>query len=249
MMEQNTQELILMLKDLRLNYTAENLAQMSENLQEKSPMEIINRIAMLETVDQADRSLNRRIKDARIGTFRRFEDFDWNWPSSINRAKIKSIFEEDTVKICKNLIFLGPQGVGKTLFAKNLAWRAAHRGNKVRVITASRLVTDLLASGHLLESRLRYYARVDLLVIDELGYLSFQDKAADLLFEVVSRRYEVAPIILTSNLSFKEWPSIFPGAACVSALLDRLVHHCEIIQIQGNSYRKHESQLEKGDKG
>ena len=94
------------------------------------------------------------------------------------------------------------------------------------------------------EARLRYYARVDLLVIDELGYLSYQDKAADMLFEVVARRYERAPIVLTTNLMFGEWPQIFPGAACVSAIIDRLIHHCEILQIKGPSFRKTESGAE-----
>ena len=102
-------------------------------------------------------------------------------------------------------------------------------------------LTDLMAAGHRLETRLRYYTRIDLLIIDELGYLSFQDKAADLLFEVVSRRYEHAPIIVTTNRAFKDWPEVFPGAACVSALLDRLIHHCEILSIEGDSYWRNES--------
>jgi DNA replication protein DnaC len=131
------------------------------------------------------------------------------------------------------------------MIAKNLVQKALDQGYKGRFITAAKLIADLLSADYRLESRLRYYTNLDILAIDEIGYLSFESRAADLLFEVVSRRYEQAPIILTTNLAFKDWPSIFPGAFCVSALVDRLIHHCHILPIRGDSYRQKESKDKK----
>lgn len=240
-MQYSDAELISHLKSLRLLYTADHLEKLMSSLKDRSPREILSHIASLESLEQKRRSNDRRMKEARIGRFKRMEDYDYSHPTEINQPKIESLLKEDFTNMNKNLVIIGTQGLGKTMLARNLGSTAVHLGHTVRFVTASKLVTDLLAAGHMRESRLRYYARVDLLIIDELGYLSYQDKAADMLFEVVSRRYEKRPIILTTNLTFAEWPQIFPGAACVSAILDRLIHHCEIIQIKGPSFRKTES--------
>jgi len=244
-MEYNDGELISHLKNLRLFYTAENLENLTHSLQSRTPREILSHLVSLESLEQKKRSIDRRMADARLGRFKRMEDYDYSHPTEINRAKIEGFLTEDFTKLNKNLVIIGTQGVGKTMLARNLGSIAVHLGHSVRFVTASRLVADLLAAGHMREARLRYYARVGLLIIDELGYLSYQDKAADMLFEVVSRRYEKCPIVLTTNLTFTEWPQIFPGAACVSAILDRLIHHCEIIQIKGPSFRKSESAEQK----
>lgn len=235
------------LKSLRLHYLAENMDTFLSKRQDKSPREIINDIVRLEITEKSQRSVNKRVKDARLGKYRHFSEFDWNWPKELDRGKLKTIMDGDIVKAGRNLILIGTGGLGKTMIAKNIALMAIHKGYTARFITASKLVSDLLTAGHRLETRLRYFSNLDLLVIDELGYLSFQNKAADLLFEVVSRRYENAPIIITTNLAFKDWPMVFPGAACVSALLDRLIHHCDILKITGDSFRKNES-LKQGGK-
>jgi DNA replication protein DnaC len=237
-MQHTDQDLSNLLQSLRLHHTAKNLESLMESLKERSPREILSHIASLEIVEQKNRSIARRLSEARIGRYKRMEDFDWKHPEEINRAKIETLLTTDFTKLGKNLVIIGTQGLGKTMIARNLAAKAVYDGHSARFTTASKLCADLLSAGHRLESRLRYYANADLLIIDELGYLSYQDKAADMLFEVVSRRYERAPIILTTNLTFAEWPNVFPGAACVSAILDRLIHHCEIIQIKGASYRK-----------
>lgn len=229
------------LKELKLHYTADNLEKMLASLDQKNSREMLSHLVTLETTERHSRSIARRMHEARIGRFKRMEDFNWSHPTEINRNSIEGLFKSDITTSGKNLIIIGTQGLGKTMIARNLASLAVYQGHTVRFVTASRLVAELLSAGHRLESRLRYYANVELLVIDELGYLSYQDRAADMLYEIVSRRYEKAPIILTSNLAFKEWPTIFPGAACLSAILDRLIHHCEILHITGDSYRKTEA--------
>jgi DNA replication protein DnaC len=243
-MEYSNEELSTQLKTLRLHYTADNLESIMGALENKSPREALSHLAAVESIEKKNRSINRRMAESRLGRFKRMEDFDWKHPTEINRPKVESLLEGDFTMTGQNLIIIGTQGLGKTMIARNLGAIAVQLGHTVRFVTASKLVSDLLSAGHNLESRLRYYARVELLIIDELGYLSYQDKAADMLFEVVSRRYEKAPILLTTNLTFAQWPEIFPGAACVSAILDRLIHHCEIVQIKGPSFRKKQS----GDK-
>lgn len=229
------------MKALRLHYLSQHYADFIRARQNKPVEQIIQDLVRLEMTERGQRTLSRRLAEARLGRFKMMSEFDWEWPKQLDRAQLKAILETDFVRTGKNLIFIGPRCLGKTMIAKNLALSSVHRGNSVRFVTASKLVADLQSCGHRLETRLRYYARIELLIIDELGYLSFQSQAADLLFEVISRRYEKAPIILTTNLAFKEWPTIFPGAACVSALLDRLIHHCEILVIGGDSYRQKES--------
>jgi len=144
----------------------------------------------------------------------------------------------------ENLILVAAQGLGKTLIARNVAHAALLQGHSVLFVEASKMLLDLGAqeSSRALERRLRHYARPTLLCIDEVGYLSYDARAADLLFEVVSRRYEQKSIVITSNLAFRDWPTIFPNASCVTALIDRLTHHAEICLIEGKSYRWREAE-------
>jgi len=134
--------------------------------------------------------------------------------------------------------------VGKTTIAQNIAHQAVLQGHTVVFTTAGKLLGELasLDSDSLLRTRLRHYARCDLLVIDEVGYLSYSSRYADLLFELISRRHEHKSTLITTNKSFAEWNEVFPNAACVVALVDRLVHHAEIVGIKGNSYRQKEAQ-------
>lgn len=230
---------------LRLHHLAQNLpdfiARMTKSRQ--GPREIIAEIARLELVDRQSRSTARRLKEAKIGRFKPMTEFDWAWPKQIDKDAIERLVGLDFMADDANVVLAGPQGLGKTMIARNIAHAAVMGGHTALVTTASQLVIDLAQqeSSRSLQTRLRTYLRPDLLVIDEVGYLSFDSRAADLLFEVVSRRYEVGPILLTTNLAFKDWPTIFPGAACVTAMIDRLTHHAEIIAIEGESYRCRES--------
>ena len=197
-----------------------------------------------EEAERTRRSLERRIKAARLGRFKSLTDFDWKWPKKVERGAVEELFKTNFFEEGVNAVLLGPNGVGKTMLLKNLAHHCVLRGYTVRFVTASEMLNDLAAqeSTAALNRRLRHYVNPDLLCIDEVGYLSYDTRYADLLFEVVTRRYEAQkPIVLTTNKPFSEWPSVFPNAGCVVTLVDRLIHRCEVIAIEGSSYRMKEA--------
>jgi len=199
----------------------------------------------LEERERARRSQEYRLRNAKIGAFKDRGDFDWKHPTKIDRLQIDELFTLDFVGEGQNVVFLGPNGVGKTLFARNLGHAAVTRGWATRYVSASDMLTDLASyNGSTLRARLKRYVSPRLLVIDELGYLSYDNQHADLLYEVVSRRYEQeASIVLTTNRPFKEWNQVFEGAACLATLIDRLCHRVEVVEIDGESYRRTEAKL------
>lgn len=201
------------------------------------------RLLEIEDTERSRRSLERRIRSARIGAFKALADFDWAWPKKIPRATIEELFTLRFIEEGANVVLLGPNGVGKSMIAKNLAYQALLRGHTARFTAASDMLTDLAAqeTSGALARRLRRYCTPMLLCIDEVGYLSYDNRYADLFFEVVTRRYEQRSIVLTTNKPFTEWSQIFPNAACVVTLVDRLVHRSEIVQIEGDSYRLKEA--------
>ena len=210
-----------------------------------SPRLLLEEIVRAESQDRARRGLERRLRNARLGRFKPISDFDWNWPKKIDRQIIENAFSLDFISEGRNLILLGTNGLGKTMIIKNLAHQAVLAGHSVVFRTASDLLSDLACEQpHLLRRKLNYYSRGRLLCIDEVGYLSYDSGAADLLYEVVNRRYERASIVITTNRAFKDWDSVFPNAACIATLLDRLTHHCDVTLIEGQSFRVRESEME-----
>lgn len=197
------------------------------------------------------RSLERRIKAAKLGRFKMMAQFDWNWPKVCDRGAIENLMGLDFIREKANIIFMGPNGIGKTMIAKNLTYESVVQGHTALYITASEILGDLasITSDALLKRRLSIYARVDVLVIDEVGYLSYGDRHADLLFNLINRRYEEKSTIVTSNRPFSEWKEVFPNASCVVALIDRLVHHAEVIKLEGDSYRLRDANERKGTRG
>jgi DNA replication protein DnaC len=198
----------------------------------------------IEEDERRRRSLARRLRNARIGAFKPIADFDWTWPKKIDRAAIEELFGLAFLDEGNNAVLLGPNGVGKSMLLRNIAHHALVRGNTVRFTTASDMLADLAAqdSSAALGRRLRRYTLPRLLCIDEVGYLSYSSRYADLLFEVVTRRYDAERAILVStNKTFSEWHEVFPHAACTVTLVDRLVHRSELIEIDGDSYRLKEA--------
>jgi len=197
----------------------------------------------MEEGERGRRSLERRVKNAKLGAFKPMADFEWDWPSKIDRDLIEDVLGMDFLAESANVVLAGPNGVGKTMIAQSIGHRAVMAGHTVLFTTASKLLNDLAAqeTGRQLTLRLRRYVRPSLLVIDEVGYLASTSRHADLLFEVVTRRYETKSIVITTNKPFAEWNNVFEGSACVVSLVDRLVHKAEIVQIEGESYRLKEA--------
>ncbi len=203
----------------------------------------LEKIIDYEEVERNRRSLERRVGNAKLGRFKPMADFEWNWPKEVDRELVEELFELRFLDEAANVVIVGPNGVGKTMIAKNLAHRAILSGHTVRSTTASELLNDLAAqeSASALMRRLRHYSRPGILVIDEVGYLATSAEHTDLFFEIVNRRYQEKSIILTTNKSFEEWNDVFVNSGCVVTLIDRLVHKSEIVKIDGKSYRLKEA--------
>jgi DNA replication protein DnaC len=211
---------------------------------------ILEQLARQELIERERRSLAWRHRDSKIGSFSPIADFDWGWPDKINRQVIERMLTANFVEGGDNAVLVGTQGLGKTMIAKNIVYNAVHKGHTALFVQAAQMLVDLGAQDSTsgLERRLKHYIKPKLLCIDEIGYLSYDQRAADLLFQVVSRRYESKSIIITTNLAFKDWPTVFPGATSVASLIDRLVHHSEITLIEGQSYRKRQADRRKAAK-
>jgi len=196
-----------------------------------------------EEEERARRSLERRLGNAHLGRFRPLADFDWDWPKLCDREAIEELMGLAFLQESANAILVGPNGVGKSTVARNIAHQAVLAGHTVLCTSAGHMLNELAGADgdNALRHRLSLYARPHLLLIDEIGYLSYSNRHADLLFEIVSRRYQEKSTLVTTNRPFSEWGEVFPNAACVVSLVDRLVHNAEIIHIEGESYRLKEA--------
>ena len=231
------------LKALGLHATSEALEDLVARATKGrwGPAELLEHVVEAEDKERARRSLERRMSRSRIGRLKPMADFDWSWPKRIDKEMVEAALRLDFLDGARNVVIVAAQGLGKTMIAQNIAHQAVLRGRSAIFTTASQLLLDLGSqdSARGLDRRLRHYCtRTGLLVIDEVGYLSYDARSADLLFQVISRRYEQRSLVLTTNLPFSEWPTIFPNAACATALIDRVIHHADIITIEGDSYRR-----------
>lgn len=200
---------------------------------------------------RGQRSLERRTRSAHLEPFKFLADFDWGWPTHCDRQTVEDLMGLSFMADASNVMLVGTNGLGKTMLACNLAHQALVQGHTVLFTSAADMLGDLAAldSDSALRRRLKHYGAPDLLVIDEVGYLSYSNRYADLLFELISRRYQAKSTIITTNRAFKELHEVFPNAACVVSLIDRLVHRCEIVMLQGESYRLKEAMARSERKG
>lgn len=237
-----TDELIENLVYLKLPWVRENYEALAAEAAAKSwpHVEFLGRLIEGETNLRTDRAIQRRIKAAQFPVIKTLEQFDWTWPKKINRPQIQNLFRLQFVQQRGNVIFLGGVGLGKSHLAIAMGYQACLQGHRTLFTSAAGIINTLSAAqaAHRLKSELKKYLRPALLVIDELGFMPIDKHGADLLFQVISQRYEQGAIVLTTNKKFKTWPSIFNNDNVIaSAILDRLLHHAETVVIEGKSYR------------
>jgi len=201
------------------------------------------RLTELELIDRERRLVERRIKQAGFPTVKQLESFDFKAIPGLNKMLVLELARSEYVSRRENVILLGPSGVGKTHIALALGLAACQKGVSVRFVTASQMVHELIEARD--EKRLlrlqAQLARVGLLIVDELGYVPLSQSGSELLFEVFSQRYERGATIVTSNLPFQEWTTVFASERLTGALLDRITHHVHILEMNAESYRLKQS--------
>ena len=237
-----TEPLRAHLASLKLSYLLEHFESLAQQAgAEQWPhVEYLVRLIEGEAHRREDRSIQRRVGLARFPVLKTLDQFDWGWPKKINRPQIQNLFRLRFIEDKANVIFIANVGLGKSHLSIALGHTACLRGYSVLFTTAIDIINSLSAAqahGNL-KRELRKYLQPRLLLIDELGYLPIDKHGADLLFQVISERYERGAIIITSNRVYKHWAEIFNNdSTLTSALLDRLLHHAETALIEGKSFR------------
>ena len=238
-MNNNLSELLSRLKLPSMAARYQDVARIAaqKNL---SHVEYLRMLVEEEVAGKKERMVKTRINQAKFPVIKTLDTFEFQFPKRINKKKIVRLFDLDFIDRKENAILLGPSGCGKTHLALALGYRACQEGYRVFFTTAVNLINHLnasLADASFLRCMKRF-TRPDIVLIDELGYLPIDKNGADLLFQVITARYECGSILLTTNLPFKDWARIFnEDASLASAAADRLVHHAEVIKIEGESYR------------
>ena len=236
-------------KTLEDTLTALKLSWIRENIDEevaiavrknRSPHELIERLLEGELATRNARAVERRIRQAKLSRRPTLIDFDFNWPQKINADQIRHLFTLDFIKNATNVVFIGNVGLGKSHLAEAIAVQACEHNINTLFAPATTIINELADAQQLgiFTKTLNRYLRPTLLIIDELGYLPVDKLGAELLFQVLAGRYEKASTVITTNSIYKEWNKTFANDnAMTAAVLDRVVHHCETIIIEGQSYR------------
>jgi len=227
---------------LKLPYICENFESVGKTAAQKqwTHVHYLTELIDQETTLRKDRIIQNRIRMARFPVVKTLDQFNWSWPKKINQALIQNIFRLTFIEDKSNIVFVGGVGLGKTHLASALGYQACLKGHNVLFASAIDTINTLIAAQQAgrLKQELKKYFKPSLLILDELGYLPIDKNGADLLFQVISQRYEQGSIVITTNRVFNDWSCIFNNDnTLTSALLDRLLHHTEAVVITGKSYR------------
>ncbi len=226
----------------KLAFILENYQDLAQQAAEEQWDHIgfLARLVEGEALLRTERSIQRRVRLARFPVIKTMDQFQWSWPKKINRPHIQNLLRLNFIEQKANVVFIGGVGLGKSHLATALGYNACLKGYSVLFAGAIDTVNNLAAAKRAgrLKQELNKYLKPSLLILDELGYLPIDKTGADLLFQIISQRYERGAIVITSNRVFKQWPEIFNNdSTLTSAVLDRLLHHAETVIIEGKSYR------------
>ncbi|MFQ5561492.1 MAG: IS21-like element helper ATPase IstB [Nitrospinota bacterium] len=230
------------LRYLKLPYMEEQHETVAEKAAEKdwTHIQYLENLVLEETRAKQDRAIQRRIRLAGFPVLKTIDQFQWSWPKKVNRLQVQDLFRLAFVSKRENVVLLGGVGLGKTHIASALGYEACLKGHSTLFASAIDVINTLNAAKNAgrLKLELKKYLKPELLILDELGYLPIDKAGADLLFQVISGRYEQGATIITSNRVYKQWPEIFNNdATLTSAILDRVLHHAQTVIIEGKSYR------------
>jgi DNA replication protein DnaC len=235
-------QLDVQLQRLHLQYIQSNYQTLARKAaeQQRSYLDYLAQLVEGEFTAREMRSIERRIKNARFPVRKTLDDFQWSWPKKINRLQIQNLFRLDFIATCTNVVMIGNVGLGKTHLSIALGHAACTSGHSVLFTTAIDIINTLASaqSAGQLKREIRRYVKPAVLIVDELGYLPVDKHGADLLFQIISGRYERAPTVLNTNRTYKHWAQIFNNdSTLTSAILDRIMHHVDTVIIEGKSFR------------
>ena len=238
----NDDDLKKHLNYLKLPYTRDHYETVGKTAARKqwTHVHYLAELIKQESNLRQDRIIQRRIRMARFPVVKTLDQFNWSWPKKINQTQIQNLFRLQFIEDKSNVVFIGGVGLGKTHLASALGYQACLKGHTVLFTSAIDTINNLIAAQHAgtLKQELKKYLRPALIILDELGYLPIDKNGADLLFQIISARYERGSIVITTNRVFKDWSQIFNNdSTLTSALLDRLLHHTEAVVVEGKSYR------------
>lgn len=232
------------LRNLKLSGIAKTLEVRNEQaIKEKlSYMEFLELLIEDELANRKDNSYKKRFQKAHFPFTKTLEEYDFNFQPTLNRQEIYNLATCEFIRKKENVVFIGPPGTGKTHLSISIGIKALQQGYKVIFTTVSDMMGALFESkaDNSYAQKLKYYLSSDLLILDELGFRKLNEHIVDQFYEIISQRYEKGSLIITSNKTFDEWGNIFWDSILASAILDRIVHHCHLVLIKGESYRMRE---------
>jgi DNA replication protein DnaC len=235
-------QLDVQLQRLHLLYIQSNYQTLAHKAaeQQRSYLDYLAQLVEGEFITREMRSIERRIKNARFPVRKTLDEFQWSWPKKINRLQVQNLFRLDFIGTCTNVVMIGNVGLGKTHLSIALGHAACTSGHSVLFTTAIDIINTLASaqSTGQLKREIRRYVKPAVLIVDELGYLPIDKHGADLLFQIISGRYERAPTVINTNRTYKHWAQIFNNdSTLTSAILDRIMHHVDTVIIEGKSFR------------